>query len=392
MLGPRLDLFHLQDEAPGAAFWHPRGLLLYGLIEQYIRTQMRRAGFQEVRTPQLLSRPLWERSGHWQKFGANMFVFADGDRTFALKPMSCPCHVQLFRQQTRSYRDLPLRFAEFGACHRYEPSGALHGLMRGRAFTQDDAHVFCLPEHVASEVKAFCDLLQRVYRRFGFRQFIVGFSTRPDSREGSDRVWDEAEAMLEAAAVAAGLSFRQQRGAGAFYGPKLEFILQDQQHREWQCGTIQLDMVLPEKLDAEVVDSSGRGVRPLMLHHAVLGSLERFIAIVLEEHRGQLPFWIAPEQIIVAPVGAEQRTYAARVAQALVEAGLRCRVDDSNETLSRRILSAHDLGIPVFATVGPREASAGKVTLRERSGSCRVLDIREAVESLQRLAAATTDC
>jgi threonyl-tRNA synthetase len=392
MLGPRLDLFHLQDEAPGAAFWHPRGLLLYGLIEQYIRAQMRGAGFQEVRTPQLLSRSLWERSGHWQKFGANMFVFADGDRTFALKPMSCPCHVQLFRQQTRSYRDLPLRFAEFGACHRYEPSGALHGLMRGRAFTQDDAHVFCLPEHVASEVKAFCDLLQRVYRRFGFQQFVVGFSTRPDSREGSDSVWDEAEAMLEAAAVAAGLSFRQQRGAGAFYGPKLEFILEDQQHREWQCGTIQLDMVLPEKLDAEVVDSSGRGVRPVMLHHAVLGSLERFIAIVLEEHRGQLPFWMAPEQIIVAPVGAAQRTYAAQVAQALVESGLRCRVDDSNETLSRRILNAHDLGIPVFATVGAREASAGKVTLRERNGSRRVLDILAAVESLQRLAAATAEC
>jgi threonyl-tRNA synthetase len=391
MLGPRLDLFHLQDEAPGAAFWHPRGLVLYGLIEQHIRTEMRQAGFQEVRTPQLLSRSLWERSGHWQKFGANMFVFAAGERTFALKPMSCPCHVQLFRQQTRSYRDLPLRFAEFGACHRYEPSGALHGLMRGRAFTQDDAHVFCLREHVATEVKAFCDLLQRVYRRFGFQQVVVGFSTRPDSREGSDTVWDEAEAMLEAAAVAAGLTFRHQRGEGAFYGPKLEFILKDQQNREWQCGTIQLDMVLPEKLDAQVVDSSGRGVRPVMIHHAVLGSLERFIAIVLEEHRGQLPFWLAPEQIIIAPVGAGQRTYAANVATAFIRSGLRCRMDDSDETLSRRVLSAHELGIPIFATVGAREASAGKVSLRDRGGSRQVLDIPEAIQSLQALAAATTD-
>ncbi len=391
MLGPRLDLFHLQDEAPGAAFWHPRGLVLYGLIEQYLRNEMRRGGFQEVRTPQLLSRSLWERSGHWQKFGANMFVFADGERTLALKPMSCPGHVQLFRQQTRSYRDLPLRFSEFGACHRYEPSGALHGLMRGRAFTQDDAHVFCLREHVATEVKAFCELLQRVYRRFGFRQFVVGFSTRPDSREGSDTVWDEAEAMLEAAAVAAGLTFRQQRGAGAFYGPKLEFILKDQQNREWQCGTVQLDLVLPEKLDAEVVDSTGRSVRPVMIHHAVLGSLERFIAILLEEHRGQLPFWVAPEQIVVAPVGVQQRTYAANVARMFVQSGFRSRLDDSDETLSRRIRGARDLGIPIFATVGAREASAGNVTLRDRDGSRRVLDIPAAIGSLQALARTTAD-
>jgi threonyl-tRNA synthetase len=385
MLGPRLDLFHFDDEAPGAAFWRPRGLTLYGLIERYIRTQMRACGFQEVRTPQLLSRALWERSGHWEKFGANMFVFADGERTLALKPMSCPGHVQLFRQQLRSYRDLPLRYAEFGACHRYEPSGSLHGLMRGRAFTQDDAHVFCLPEHVAAEVKRFCELLRRVYLRFGFREFAVGLSTRPESREGSDVVWDEAEAMLEAAARAANLAFHRQSGEGAFYGPKLEFILKDRQNREWQCGTIQLDMVLPTKLDAQVVAPTGQTLRPVMIHHAVLGSLERFIAVLLEEHAGHLPFWVAPEQIVVAPVGAGQQPYAEHVATLFGESGLRCRVDDSQETLSRRILSAHELGIPIFATVGAKEVAAGSVSLRDGAGGRKVLGVAQAIEELRTL-------
>src|SRR5215831_1873726 len=267
VLGPELRLFHQQEEAPGTAFWHPRGALLYRLIENYILREMRQAGFREVRTPQLLSRSLWERSGHWAKFGANMFVFADGERAFALKPMNCPGHIQLFKQQIRSYRDLPLRFSEFGACHRYEPSGALHGLMRGRAFTQDDAHVFCLPEHIDNEVAKFCTLLRRVYSRFGFHEFVVGFSTRPQLREGSDALWDRAEAMLSAAGRKAGLEFRMQAGEGAFYGPKLEFILKDRDRREWQCGTIQLDLVLPEKLDAQIVTASGSSERPIMIHH-----------------------------------------------------------------------------------------------------------------------------
>jgi len=286
VLGPRLDLFHQQEEAPGAAFWHPRGAQLYRIIENFIREQMRRGGFREVRTPQLVARALWERSGHWAKFGEHMFAFEDGERSLALKPMNCPGHVQLFRQQVRSYRDLPLRFSEFGACHRYEPSGALHGLMRARAFTQDDAHVFCLPEHVDGEVARFCALLRRVYARFGFGEFVVGFSTRPAAREGSDATWDAAEARLADAARRAGLEYRMQPGEGAFYGPKLEFILQDRDGREWQCGTIQLDLVLPEKLDAEVVDASGQRVRPFMIHHAVLGSIERFTAVLLEHHRG----------------------------------------------------------------------------------------------------------
>jgi threonyl-tRNA synthetase len=283
ILGPRLDLFHQQDEAPGTVFWHPRGATIYRLIESFIRREMRRAGFQEVRTPQLLSKSLWERSGHWQKFGAHMFVFEDGERSFALKPMNCPGHVQLFRQQIRSYRNLPLRFSEFGACHRYEPSGALHGLMRSRAFTQDDAHVFCLPEHVETEVAQFCELLRRVYSRFGFEDFIVGFSTRPSVREGSDATWDEAEARLSAAARAAGLEFRNQPGEGAFYGPKLEFILKDQDGREWQCGTIQLDFVLPENLDAEVICSSGGTARSTIRSNVSRGfTAHRFRAVAFD--------------------------------------------------------------------------------------------------------------
>ncbi len=385
MLGPRLDLFHQQEEAPGTAFWHPRGATIYRLIENYIRRAMNCAGFQEVRTPQLLSRSLWERSGHWGKFGANMFVFSDGDRSFALKPMNCPGHVQLFRQQIRSYRDLPVRFSEFGACHRYEPSGALHGLMRSRAFTQDDAHVFCLPEHIEAEVERFCGLLRRVYARFGFQDFVVGFSTRPEAREGSDATWDEAEATLAAAARGAGLEFRHQPGEGAFYGPKLEFILKDQDGREWQCGTIQLDLVLSEKLDAEVVDASGARVRPAMIHHAVLGSVERFMAVLLEHHRGQLPFWLAPEQLVIAPVSADQSEYARAVAATFNAADLRCVVDDADETLSRRIVSAHDQGVPIFVTVGPKEVSAGTVTIRERGGQRSVLSLTEARDWLKEL-------
>jgi threonyl-tRNA synthetase len=385
ILGPRLDLFHQQEEAPGSAFWHPRGMTLYRLIENYIRREMRQAGFREVRTPQLMSRSLWERSGHWSKFGANMFAFADGERSFALKPMNCPGHIQLFRQTIRSYRELPLRFSEFGACHRNEPSGSLHGLMRGRAFTQDDAHVFCLPEHVDREVERFCELLRRVYARFGFGEYIVGFSTRPAAREGSDTVWDAAESMLAAAGRNAGLTFRLQPGEGAFYGPKLEFILKDRDGREWQCGTIQLDLVLPEKLDAQVIDSSGASIRPLMIHHAVLGSIERFMAILLEHHRGQLPFWLAPDQVVIAPVSVAEESYARAVADALEAAELRCFVDPARETLSRRIVAAREMGVPIFATVGPREVAANSITLRARDNKQFSLPLPEAVLQLKEM-------
>ena len=385
MLGPRLDLFHQQDEAPGAVFWHPRGATLYLIIENYIRREMRLVGFREVRTPQLLARAMWERSGHWAKFGSNMFVFADGERSYALKPMNCPGHVQLFRQQSRSYRDLPLRFCEFGACHRYEPSGALHGIMRGRAFTQDDAHVFCMPEHVDAEVSRFCGLLRRVYARFGFREFVVGLSARPAVKEGSDALWDHVEASLASAATSAGLEYRLQPGEGAFYGPKLEFILKDREGREWQCGTIQLDLVLPKNLDAEVVDASGSRVRPVLIHHAVLGSLERFIAVLLEHHRGKLPLWLAPDQVAILPVSPAQREYAACVADAFSADELRAILDDSNETLARRILAAHDQGIPIIAIVGAREADAGSVTLRHRGGRQHEQGLADAVNWLRTL-------
>jgi len=388
VLGPRLGLFHQQDEAPGTAFWHPRGAMLYRLIESYIRREMRRTGFLEVRTPQLLSRSLWERSGHWAKYGDNMFAFADGERAYALKPMNCPGHVQMFRQQIRSHRELPLRFSEFGACHRYEPSGALHGLMRARAFTQDDAHVFCFREHIDNEVARFCELLQRVYRRFGFGEFIVGFSTRPALREGSDAVWDEAEALLAAAARSAGLVFRDQPGEGAFYGPKLEFILRDRDGREWQCGTIQVDLVLPERLDAEVVTAAGASVRPVMLHHAVLGSIERFTAVLLEHHRGALPFWLAPEQVVVCPVTAEQQDYAKSVADALNAADVRTVIDIADETLSRRIVSSHERGIPILCVVGAKERSAGTVSLRERDGRQAVRSLPDSIQWLKGLEAA----
>jgi threonyl-tRNA synthetase len=383
VIGPRLDLFHQQDEAPGTAFWHPRGATLYRLIENYIRREMQRSGFREVRTPLLMSRSLWEASGHWERFGENMFAFADGERAFALKPMNCPGHIQVFRQQIRSYRDLPLRLSEFGACHRYEPSGALHGLMRARAFTQDDAHVFCLPEHVDGEVARFCALLHKIYARFGFSDISVGFSTRPAAREGSDAVWDRAEAMLAAAGRAAGLAFRLQPGEGAFYGPKLEFFLKDRDGREWQCGTIQVDLVLPERLDASVIAASGERERPVMLHQAVLGSMERFMAVLLEHYRGALPFWLAPEQIAIAPLSSAHEAYALEVADAFNAAELRCVIDHADESLSRRIVAAREKGIPVFVAVGAKEAVAGSVSLRDRSGKLSVRPLADAVQWLK---------
>lgn len=367
-IGNRLDLFHQQEEGPGMVFWHPRGAALYRAIEDYIRRRMREAGFREVITPQLLSRGLWERSGHWDKFADHMYVFAEGERALALKPMSCPGHVQVFGQRLRSYRELPLRFSEFGACHRNEPSGALQGLMRTRAFVQDDAHIFCREDQVEDEVAQFCRLLRAIYGDLGFPDFAVGFSTRPAIRAGSDEVWDRAEARLAAAAEAAGLSFRHQPGEGAFYGPKLEFILRDVHGREWQCGTIQLDFVLPERLGAEYVDKADTRMRPVMIHHAVLGSLERFIAILLEHSGGHLPFWLAPEQAVVAPVGPAAADYARSVVAVFAAAGLRAVLDDRPERLARRIVDARAASVPVFITVGEREAAEGSVSLRWRDG------------------------
>ena len=379
----RMDLFHQQEDGPGMVFWHPRGFALYRVIEAYIRRRMAQAGFREVRTPVLLPRSLWERSGHWDKFGEAMFCMADGERPLALKPMSCPAHVQIFNRGLRSFRDLPLRLCEFGACHRDEPSGALHGLLRTRAFVQDDAHIFCAEEHVAAEVAAFCALLNAAYADFGFADVRVAFSTRPDVRAGSDAAWARAEAMLEEAARTAGLAFEVAPGEGAFYGPKLDFSLHDSRGRAWQCGTVQVDLVLPERLDAAYVDAQGRKVRPVMIHHAVLGSVERFVGILLEHHGGALPLWLAPEQIVVASIGLDQADYAQHVAADLAADGYRVATDVRPERLSKKIVDARTAGIPILMAVGAREAWDGTVSLRHRDGRQQVLDVRAAAAALR---------
>ncbi len=379
----RMDLFHQQEDGPGMVFWHPRGFAIYRIIEDYIRCRMRRAGFREIRTPQLLSRSLWEKSGHWEKFGDNMFALGEDGQVQALKPMSCPCHVQVFNKRLRSFRDLPIRLAEFGACHRDEPSGALQGLMRTRAFVQDDAHIFCAEDQVVDEVARFCGLLGEVYEDFGFRDVRVAFSTRPAVRAGDDAVWDRAEAALEAAARAAGLDHQPDPGEGAFYGPKLDFHLRDSRGREWQCGTVQLDMVLPERLDARYADADDRRVRPVMIHHAVLGSIERFIGILLEHHGGSLPLWLAPDQIVVASIGREQAGYAEAVAADLLGCDFRTVTDNRNERLSRKIMDAREAGIPILMAVGKREAADGTVSLRRRDGAQEVLSVEEAAVELK---------
>jgi threonyl-tRNA synthetase len=368
VIGNRMELFHQQEAAPGMVFWHPRGFALYQVVESYIRRRMREAGYREVRTPQLMARSLWEASGHWENFGDTMFVLSQGERESALKPVSCPGHIQIFNQRVRSFRDLPLRLSEFGACHRNEASGALQGLMRTRAFVQDDAHVFCREEHIESEVARFCALLRRIYADFGFADLRIGFSTRPALRAGSDAVWDRAEAALSGAARASGLDFVEQPGEGAFYGPKLEFGLRDGAGRVWQCGTIQVDFVLPERLDASFVDEHNERPRPVILHHAVLGSFERFIAVLLEHYAGNLPLWLAPEQICCASISQDQADYAERAAALLMEQGYRVVVDRRPERLARKIVDAREQGIPILLALGRREAEAATVALRRRDG------------------------
>jgi len=368
VLGTKLDLFHQQEEGPGMVFWHPRGWALYRVIEDYIRRRMREAGFAEIRTPQLLSYSLWEASGHADKFANEMYRLSSGNRPFALKPMSCPGHVQVFNKGLRSVHDLPLRYCEFGACHRDEPSGALQGLMRTRSFTQDDAHIFCTEEQVEEEVQRFCELLRGIYGDFGFGAPLVFFSTRPAKRAGDDATWDRAEAALAFAARRAGLDFAIRNGEGAFYGPKLEFHLRDSHGRSWQCGTVQLDFVLPERLGADYVGSDSQRHRPVLIHHAVLGSLERFIGMLLEHHRGVLPLWLAPEQLVLASIGPEQASYVRKAAAVLGREGYRVAVDDRRERLSRKIAEAHEQGVPLVAVAGEREMERGSLSVRSRNG------------------------
>ncbi len=382
-LGQRLDLFHQQEEAPGMVFWHPRGYQLYRLIESRVRLQMQREGFQEVRSPQVLAQPIWECSGHWENFRENMFLLAeDGERRMALKPVSCPGHIQLVQRRAPSYRDLPLRLGEFGLVHRSEPSGSLHGLFRLRQFTQDDGHVFCGEEQMREEVFRFCRSLHAFYADFGFEDVEVAFSSRPALRAGSDEMWDLAESLLLDAAKKAGLDCVPQPGQGAFYAPKLEFVLKDRLGRSWQCGTIQLDLVLPERFDLSYVDASGQKRRPMMLHRAMLGSLERFMGILLEHHEGALPAWLAPEQVVVAPVGGSASDYAERFAAKLREAGCRVGVDARGESLSRKIVDAHQAGVPWLVVVGNREVEKHAVRLRRRDGEQRDLSWDDAVAAL----------
>jgi threonyl-tRNA synthetase len=378
-IGRRLDLFHFQEEAAGMVFWHPRGFRTLGALQALIRRHAEADGFAEVQTPQLLRQPIWEASGHWQHFRDNMFVLADG--AVAAKPVSCPGHLEILRRRAPSYRDLPLRYSELGLVHRNEPSGTLHGLFRLRQFTQDDGHVFCAAEQVEAEVARFCRSLSKLYRALGFEQLEVSFASRPDERAGSDEVWDLAEDMLQKAAQSAGLLPEHAPKAGAFYGPKLEFALPDRLGRRWQCGTIQLDLVLPERFDVDYVDAAGARIRPLMLHRATLGSLERFLGIVLEEHDGRLPAWLAPDQVVVLPIEAAQHDYGKQLESELGRAGLRAVSDLRSETLARRVALAHEYGIPYVAVVGRRESEARSVSLRHAEQQ-RVLPVPDAVAEL----------
>ncbi|MCK6549480.1 threonine--tRNA ligase [Myxococcota bacterium] len=382
-LGQRLDLFHFQEEAPGMVFWHPRGLALFRALEEAVRRRVRRDGFLEVRTPQLLRQSIWEKSGHWQSFRENMFVLDDEDhRCSAMKPVSCPGHIQIAERMALSHRDLPLRLAELGLCHRNEPSGSLFGLFRLRQFTQDDGHIFCAEDQVASEIARFCDGLRALYASLGFDHFDVALSTRPAVRAGNDEVWDRAEHMLADAARGAGLSFEVHPGEGAFYGPKLELVLADRLGRAWQCGTIQLDLVLPERFDLSYVAPSGEKRRPVMLHRALFGSVERFLGILLEHYAGALPAWLAPDQVIVAPVADAHGDYAREVHARLVAAGLRAGLDARNESLARRVAEAHEAGAPFFVAVGARNRAERSMTLRDRSGAQRDVALDEGVRHL----------
>jgi threonyl-tRNA synthetase len=384
-LGKQLGLFHLQEEAAGSVFWHAKGWVLYREIEAYVRRRLDAAGYSEVKTPQLVDRSLWEASGHWEKFGENMFTAqSEDERTLALKPMNCPCHVQIFRQGIKSYRDLPLRMAEFGSCHRNEPSGALHGIMRVRAFTQDDAHIFCTEDQITDESVKFCALLQSIYADFGFYDVRVKFSDRPEVRAGDDATWDRAEAALTDATNAAKLDTVLNPGEGAFYGPKLEFVLRDAIGRDWQCGTLQVDFVLPDRLDAEFVGEDGNRHRPVMLHRAILGSMERWIGILIEQYAGRMPAWLAPVQIVVASITDSANDYARQIAAAAAAAGLRVETDLRNEKISYKVREHSVMKVPFILAVGGREAGDGTVALRRLGSSDQqVLDAHEAIAMLR---------
>ena len=387
-LGREMSLFHLQDVAAGAVFWHPKGWTLYRTLRSYMRERLNAEGYIEVNTPQMVDRVLWEASGHWDKFREHMFTSDIEDKVLGLKPMNCPCHVQIFKQGITSYRDLPIRMAEFGACHRNEPSGALHGLMRLRAFVQDDAHIFCTEDQITSETQAFCRLLQSVYKDLGFEDVIVKFSDRPEVRAGSDETWDKAERALQDATTATGLETELSPGDGAFYGPKLDFVLRDAIGRDWQCGTLQVDFVLPERLDAHYIGEDGEKHRPVMLHRAILGSFERFLGILIEHYAGKFPLWLAPLQVVVATITFEADDYATRVHAALCEAGLKAELDIRNEKINYKIREHSVAKVPIILVIGAKEAADGTVAMRRLGGKDQEnLVLKEATGRLQEEAA-----
>ncbi|MGH6963520.1 MAG: threonine--tRNA ligase [Phenylobacterium sp.] len=383
-IGRAMDLFHLQEEGRGMVFWHPKGWSLYQTLERYMRRQLDAVGYQEIKTPQVMDRILWEKSGHWEKYRPNMFVCeTEEGETLAVKPMSCPGHIQVFNFGQKSYRDLPLRFAEFGSCHRYEPSGALHGLMRVRGFTQDDGHIFCRENQIEAETKAFIALLTQVYADIGLELAGLRFATRPEIRAGSDDVWDKAEASLEAAVKAAGVEYELNPGDGAFYGPKLDFTVKDAIGRTWQCGTLQLDFVLPARLDAEYVAEDGSKQVPVMMHRAILGSFERFLGILIENYAGAFPLWLAPVQVVVATITSDADDYAREVAQALAAKGLRVETDLRNEKINYKVREHSLAKTPVIAVVGRREAELRQVALRRLgSDGQQVIGLEEAAIAL----------
>ena len=388
-LGREMELFHLQEEAPGMVFWHLNGWAIYRVLEDYMRRRLNAAGYQEIRTPQVVDRKLWEASGHWDKFREHMFIteideeHANEKRVHALKPMNCPCHVQIYNRGLKSYRDLPLRLAEFGACHRYEPSGSMHGLMRVRGFTQDDAHIFCTEDQIEGETARFIDLLASIYQDLGFDSFVIRLSTRPEVRVGSDEVWDKAEAALESAVRKVTDDFEIDPGEGAFYGPKLDFTLTDAIGREWQCGTFQADFVLPERLGAEYVAPDGSKRHPVMMHRAILGSFERFLGILIENCAGRFPLWLAPRQVVVATIVSDADDYADMVVAKLRAAGLRAEVDARNEKINYKVREHSTAHVPAILAVGRQEVEAGTVSVRRlgQQGQ-KVVSLDEAVAAL----------
>ena len=382
-LGKQLDLFHLQEEAPGMVFWHPRGWALWQTIEQHMRRELDAAGYKEVKTPQIMDKTFWEKSGHWQNYQDNMFLTSSEKREYAVKPMNCPGHVQIFNHGLRSYRDLPMRLAEFGSCHRNEPSGALHGLMRVRGFVQDDAHIFCTEEQIVDESRAFNELLMRIYRQFGFNDVSVKLSLRPEKRAGSDEIWDKAENGLRQALTACGVSWEELPGEGAFYGPKIEYHIKDAIGRSWQCGTLQLDFVLPERLDAEYVTENNDRARPVMLHRAILGSLERFIGILIENHAGSFPLWLAPVQMVVMNITEKQADYCHNVAERLRAEGFRVELDLRNEKIGYKIRDNSQYRYPYQIVVGENEKENNQVAVRRKAEDLGAMGVEDFIAHLK---------